>query len=512
MKKISFYQHKFPKATIALIFGICGTLSFSPFDIWLASLFSIFGLQLLIINRSSKQASLIAFCWGIGLFGSGINWVYISIIDFGGIQLLIVNILLIALLIVYLSFYPTLFAYILNRFFPKLNIARFILAAPAIWQITEYLRGHILTGFPWLQFGYSQINGPLKFIAPIFGVEMITLLLMIISGCIVFAFVKQQATSMILAIILLFSPLIFKDYHWFSLNKEKKLQIVLVQGNILQNLKWQPEFIEQTMNTYLNLSKPYIGYANIIIWPESAIPLIESDNTTWLASLDEFLRLKKTRLITGIVDSKSNRQEGVVDFFNSIIVLGENKIYKYPTKNRYHKHHLVPFGEFVPLKNILRPLKLLLNFPMSNFSRGNYEQDQLISGNIHITASICYEIILGTQIRDNFKSNTDFLLTVSNDAWFGHSIGPWQHFQMARMRALELGRHLLRATNNGITAVITPNGDIQGELPQFTRSVLNIEITPTSGLTPYARWSNWPMWAFVTLFIILSFFFRKTED
>ncbi|MGF1739581.1 apolipoprotein N-acyltransferase [Vibrio profundum] len=491
--------HLFARPLAAALVGASTTLAFAPYHLWPIAVISPILLLLLIHQRSPKQALGIGYAWGFGQFTTGVSWVYVSIATFGGMPL-IANLFVMGLLIAYLAIYTGLFTWSLNKFFSAPNLSRFLLAAPALWLVTDWLRGWVMTGFPWLWLGYSQIDSPLASFAPIGGVELITLALVLSSGAIALAILSKRWSLVLIPAVIFSLGFGLRNINWVTPDPASQTTLALVQGNIDQAHKWIPDQRWPIIDKYTVLTEKNWG-SDIVIWPEAAIPAIEYDIRPFLKGLDAAARKHDSSIITGIIDqSKSGK------FYNSILTVGdtENGAYHYDPAQRYHKHHLLPFGEFVPFESLLRPMAKLFDLPMSSFSRGPYIQPNLVANGRYFAAALCYEIIFGNQVRENVTKKTNFILTLSNDAWFGHSIGPVQHMQIARMRALELGKPLIRSTNNGITAVTDFKGKIIKKLPSFTTGVLKTTITSTKGETPYWYVGPYPLYLLAGVFLVLA--------
>lgn len=472
--------------------GAFATLAFAPYSFWPAMLVSLVALLLLIHGQSPKRAGFIGLGWGLGQFGTGVGWVYVVIEKFGGLPTA-VGLALIGLLVLYLALFPALFAYVMRRVTLPLA-SSYLLLAPSLWLVIDWFRGWFLTGFPWLWPGYSQIDGPLAPFAPMFGVQGITLALMIISGSIAITLINRKVSALLPALVVAAVATGSSFVPWVQETGEQ-VDVAMVQGNVPQELKWLPSQRWPTLLAYQDMTRQNWG-ADIVIWPEAAIPALERDLPDFLARLDAAANNNDTAVITGVLDQNADGQ-----FYNNVITLGDNGEggYHYPAAQRYSKHHLLVFGEFVPFADILRPLAPLFNLPMSSFSRGEYTQPNIHAKGYQLAPAICYEIAFNDQVRHSLTEESDFILTLSNDTWFGTSIGPHQHLEIARMRALENGKPVLRATNTGLTAAIGYQGNLIAQIPQFETQVLRTDVPTTLGQTPYTRFGDWPLYLWIAL-------------
>lgn len=476
---------------LCFIAGLSLVFAYAPFSQWYLILFIPAIVFYNLAEKPPKKSAKLMYLFAFGWFASGISWVHVSIDQFGGLPL-IVSLGLMLLLCLYLSLFPALAAYLTAYFSSKKQLNLWFLIP--FWLISEYLRGVVFTGFPWLSLGYSQIDGPLANFAPLIGEVGITALVILINVYLVKIAValklnNKKSITFPVAGIFVIAALSYglAKVNWVQ-STGKTTKVALVQGNIAQSIKWAPEQEWPTMLKYLDLTR--VNYdADIIIWPESAIPAVEPAVQDYLSTVNRSAFLNNSAIITGILNYNFESKE----YFNSLIVLGKKEdknaqSYFYNHSNRYSKNHLLPIGEFVPFQELLRPIAPLFNLPMSSFSRGDYVQQNLVAKNLHLLPLLCFEIVFPHQLAANLTKQTNLLLTVSNDAWFGDSHGPHQHMEIARMRALEFGRPLLRSTNNGITAVVDHHGDFIARIPQFEEGVLKTEVALVTGETPYSKW------------------------
>jgi apolipoprotein N-acyltransferase len=463
---------------LALIGGGILPFAFAPYAFFPLAIVSPALLFILWQSCSPTRAFWRGFLFGIGYFGLGVSWVVISLHDFGSIPLA-GALILTGCFILLLAFYPALLGWIIRRQFHNTPpYLKYLLILPAGWTLQEWLRGWFLTGFPWLSLGYSQIDSPLRGFAPILGVYGISWLIALSAGIVVYGIQisqwKQRSLLLLTFLTLWTTGGFLATYSWTQPIRDP-LKVALIQGNIPQEFKWITSYQKPSMERYLYLSQAHRD-AQIIIWPETAIPMFYHDIPAFYPGFLEKLAQEvsyHTDFLIGM--PVLNQQDNT--YYNALASFGQQQGF-------YYKHHLVPFGEYIPLQKSFGNFFNLLEVPFSEFTAGAAKQDPLYSAGEPIGISICYEDAFGHLVR-NHVPQTTFLVNISNDAWFGDSIAPHQHLEIARMRALENGRYLLRATNTGISAVINHQGQIVAQAPQFKVITLRATVQPYQGITPY---------------------------
>lgn len=485
-----------PRFALPAALGALAVLGFAPFYWFPLTILALAGLFHLWNNTSSaKQAALDGFAFGLGLFGTGASWIYVSLHDFGGMPLA-AAVAATALFCGLLALFPALAGGLQGRFKTTPDTLRLMATIPALWALSEWLRGWVLTGFPWLAVGYSQVpSSPLSGFAPPLGVYGVSLASALCAGALVLLVKgKQRRRVAIMITLVLCSGWALRQVQWVEVSGTPTT-VSLLQGNIEQDIKWRPEKARATLQTYADLATASQG--KLILMPETALPMFISDVPPFY--LDQLKALAQKRGGDVVFGAP---EEGVPgEYFNSAFSLGSA-----PTQT-YRKSHLVPFGEFLPLRPLLDWVLNILHIPLSDFSRGAEVQRPMAVAGQKLAVDICYEDVFGEEIIRQLPQAT-LLANLTNDAWFGHSIGPWQHLQIAQMRALESGRAMVRATNTGVTAIINQRGEVVQLAPTFTTTVLEGEVQAFQGSTPFVRFGNLPALLLMVLLLIAAWRFR----
>ena len=480
----------------ALLIGALLPFSFAPYDLWPTQIISVALLYLSLKDLTPKQALWRGWWYGLGVFASGVSWVYVSIHVYSHTPAPLAFVMTL-FFVAGLAWFFALMTYTHQKWLQ--DKAFTFISFAFIWVLFEWIRSWFLGGFPWLFLGDAHIDTPLAGFAPVFGVYGISLIIAISATLMVDWQWKTHYKSGLTMIIApwLLGPLL-NQINWTQAAQNSEINVVAIQGNISQERKWLSEEIYPTLEKYRVASEKNWN-ADVILWPETAVTVLHHQAKEYLKYLDTEGKKHHTSVITGIPYQQNQTEEFPGAYHNSILALGESS-------GLYHKQKLVPFGEYVPLPQSWRGLLTFFNIPMSDFAAGKNNQAPIhvASNNLtyDIAPFICYDIVYPDHVA-RFAKDTGLLITISNDAWFGHSIGPLQHFAIARMRALENGRYLLRSTNTGITALIDHKGQVVERVPQFEYAVLNAQAHVMTGNTPFNIWGSWPILIVIWLGLLI---------
>ena len=476
----------------ALLAGLALPLAFAPWGWWPLALLSPALLFLSWRGARPGRAAWRGFLYGFAAFLSGTWWTFVSVHEFGQAPAVLAGFLTLALAAAMAAYYALL-GWAAARWLPAAGLARWLLGLPAAWVLLEWIRGWFLSGFPWLSLGYSQTDSVFGALAPLGGVYGTSWAVALGAGALVTLAVEDLRRRAVAVAVLfaLFAAAGAADRQAWTEPAGPPLRAAMIQGAVGQDEKWLETQLEPTRELYLGLTEPYWGI-ELLIWPEAALPTLLHEELDFLAELDERARAAGSQLLMGIL--QWDRRSG--HYYNTLVSLGgEPEIYR--------KRQLVPFGEYFPVPDFVRQVMRMMSLPYSDIAPGPPDPGPMTLAGVPVAPTICYEDAFGAQQRVFFPA-AELLVNVSNDAWFGDTVAPHQHLQIARLRAMETGRWMLRATNNGITAVIDPRGRVVQRSQQFVPEVVVGEVVPMRGMTPWLRLGDLPLAAAAALLCLLA--------
>ena len=491
---------KLQRYSLLIVGGAIFPLGLAPFNLWPAVIVSMAILFQSLRQPSIKQAFFNAATYGFGLFLTGASWLYVSIHEYGFIAapLAVIATTLFCLFLAAIFAFP----FMLAAFLPSTSIP-LMLGLPAIWVISEWVRSWIFTGFPWLYAGYSHTETWLNGWAPIGGVLSLSffsaltamLFLWLVQG------MEQRRSTLSLSVILMvltISGYLLQQVNWTK-DIGKPLTVALIQPNIAQNEKWSVEKRRTILTQLAAQTEAYWGH-DIIIWPEAAVPRTPKRIPVFMQNLERKANDSGSTLLTGIITQDGEQGR----YYNSVLAVGDQS-------GQYHKTRLVPFGEYVPLESLLRGLIQFFDLPMSSLSVGPSNQIPLTVQKQLIATAICYEVVYPDLVA-RISRQASLIVTVSNDTWFGESLGPLQHMQMVQMRALENAKPIIRGTNNGISGLVDQRGNIYGRMDQNSIDELSGVVQPRAGQTPFSITGSWPIIFLSWLIVFFLVLYRSKTN
>jgi apolipoprotein N-acyltransferase len=484
---------------IFFILGCLTTLAFAPFEWSLLIPIALLPFLYVCLTNSPRDSAGHAFWFGFGLFLTGTYWIYISVVVFGHAPVWIALLLMLGLVLL-MSLYFWLVAWLISRLASG-EPWRMLIVAPAVWVLVEWARGWLLTGFPWMALGYSQVDSSLAGWAPVLGVYGVSALMVLCVAAILLALLTRGRQQIIAIAIVVLPGLIgagLRSIDWTEAAGEP-LTATIIQGGISQDRKWLDEQFQPTLDFYRSETRK-VAASDIVVWPEVAIPTVTDLAENYILALESDSRISGQTILFGILERVTERSiEPRV--YNSIIGLNGER------RQVYRKRHLVPFGEYFPVPTQVREWMRMLSLPHNDLSAGADVQPLIRTREgVELAVAICYEDAYGSEQLYALPA-AGILINVSNDAWFGDSIAPHQHLQIARMRSLEVGRYTVRATNTGISAFIGPKGKVLESGAQFQPVTMTRSIVPHQGSTPYVSAGNWPI--LIACFCVVAVFWLR---